>query len=464
MTNFLYSNRKLIFIHIHKTAGSSIRLALGGKPERAGGVIPARWPNYLRFAAVRHPVSRFVSTVNMFRFGREDFDDFFASGPLSDLTPQAALDILEDPNVPFDRRVRDPISTLKHHLLQQTHPYNCLHLADEVLRFESFAADFSDFCQRHGIDVSIEQVGASKKPTGALREEDLSIKELERIWKCYHHDFIRLGYPAPEAVGDIGTGRLHKPMDPWPVLRFHLTGKAISARDRLPDPGCDLQPFMKMLVDSKPGDTWAGRKTDLTEHFLHLEPEFHGRPRLAHLLACVIVVLRRDQSDVTARILFDRIVKEFGKELASHLNLRWLTSVCDTFMDVSDDPVDRTTAMAGALLANTIKLAETERLLFHPPQPDAPLFRFSRGGALFDGVITFWVGKGDMLTNLLSRAAATLEKAGAAAPFTGEILVRILEERTVWQRMMQFDGDSCPKMAPPELIDSLQSLLSERKQ
>jgi hypothetical protein len=160
--------------------------------------------------------------------------------------------------------------------------------------------------------------------------------------------------------------------------------------------------------------------------------------------------------------LFDRIVREFGPELAGHLNLRWLTSVCDTFMDVASDPLDRATGLAGSLLANTVKLSETERRLFHPPQPDVPLYRFSKGGHLFDGVITFWVAKGDMITNLLSRASASLENAGPAAPFTGEIIAKVLEERTVWQRMLKLQGTSLPDMAPKELVDDLRVRLSKR--
>ena len=463
MTNFLYPDRKLIFIHIHKTAGSSIRKVLGRKTDYAGGFIPSQWPDYRRFAVVRDPVSRFVSTVNMFRFGRENFDDFFATGSFPNLTPKDALDILEDTSVPFDRRVRNPVSTLKHHLLPQTHPFNCLHHAHEVLRFESLAVDFSAFCADRGLEISLPKLGASRKPDGALHEADLLNEDIERIWKCYRGDFVQLGYPSPLRSGEVVASDPDEPFEPWPVLRFHLTGKVINARDRLPDPECDLLSFMTAKVTANPGGSWAGRKADLTEHFLHLEPEFHGRPRLTHLLACVIVVIRRDPTDAVGKKLFWRIVREFGQEIADHLNLRWLTSVCDTFMDIAEDPVDRATAMAGSLLANTIKLSETERLLFHPPQPDPPLYRFSRGGALYDGVITFWVGKGDMVTNLLSRAAVTLENSGAAAPFTGAIIARVLEERTVWQRMMKLHGTSGPKMAPPELIAFLRKTLSKRE-
>lgn len=463
MTNFLYPKRKLIFIHIHKTAGSSIRKALGRKIDRAGGVIPAEWPDYTRFAVVREPVSRLVSTINMFRFGREDFVDFFSTGHFPELTPDEALDILEDPSVPFDRRVRDSISTLKHHLLPQTHPYNCLHKAHEILRFENLAEDFSAFCLRHGAEIPLRKLGASRRPENALLAEDLTPGELNRIWSLYQNDFVQLGYPPPRgAVVDMVESSIEVPSDPWPMLQFHLTGKAVTARDALPDPACDLRPFMSTMVSAQRGAPWAGRKPDLTEHFRHLEPEFHGRPRLAHLLACVIVVLRRDPTNASARKLFGRIVDEFGQELPARLNLRWLTSVCDTFVDVADNPLDRAAALAGTLLANTIKLSETERLLFHPPQPEVPLYRFSRGGTLFDGVITYWVGKGDMISNLLSRAAAALEDAGPAAPFTGEIISRVIEQNTVWQRMLKLQGSTGPVMASPELTESLRKLLSQR--
>jgi hypothetical protein len=463
MTNFLFPKRRLIFIHIHKAAGSAIRDALGKKADRAGGFIPVHWPDFRRFAVVREPVSRFVSTVNMFRFGREDFEDFFATGPLPELTAQGALDILEAPEVPFDRRTRDPISSLKHHLLPQTHPYNCLHYAQDVLRFENLEADFAEFCARQRIEIPLRKLGASRKPPNALRTEDLTEEDLRRIANYYNRDFVSLGYPVPKGLSVEASVKPDEPPDPWPVLRFHLTGKLIRAEDRLPYANCDLAPFMAARVEASPAGTWAGRKHDLTEHFQHLEHEFSGRPRLAHLLACCIVVLRRDQSDQAGRHLFERIVREFGGDLAGHLNLRWLTSVCDTFMDVSQNPVDRTTALAGSLLANTVKLSETERLLFHPPQPDVPLYRFSKGGPLFDGVISFWVGKGDMITNLLARAAATLEEASAAAPFTGEIIARVLEERTVWQRMMMLQGSQGPEMAPPDFIEQLRKQLSSRR-
>jgi hypothetical protein len=398
----------------------------------------------------------------MFRFGREDFDDFFATGHLPELTPQGALEVLEAPAIPFDRRIRDPISTLKHHLLPQTHPYNCLQHADEVLRFENLEHELSAFCVRQRVDISLKKIGASRKPANALRIEDLTAEDLRRIRNCYLRDFIQLGYPVPMGLNDVVSEELDEPPDPWPVLRFYLTGKVIDAQDRLPNPECDLQPFLSAYVTAEPGPTWAGRKADLTEHFLQLEHEFHGRPRLAHLLACVIVALRRNPTDAACRRLFDRIVREFGNGLVGHLNLRWLTSVCDTFMDVATDPLDRATALAGSLLASTIKLSETERRLFHPPQPEIPLYRFSKGGHLFDGVITFWVGKGDMITNLLSRAASTLENAGAAAPFTGEIIVRALEEQTVWRRMMRMQEIPGPEMAPPELVDRLRKQLSKR--
>lgn len=463
MTNFLYPKRRLIFIHIHKAAGSSIRKALGKRADRAGGYIPAHWPAFRRFAVVRNPITRFISTINMFRFGREDFDDFFATGHFPDLTPGDALDLLEDAEIPFDRRVRHPITSLKHHLLPQTHPYNCLQHAQVVLRFENLDAEFAAFCGGKGVEITLAKLGASRKPPGALSESDLTKRDLERLWKAYRADFEQLSYPVPEGLDPNALIEADESPDPWPTLRYHLTGKVINPQDRLPDLECALQPFMDALVTADPGGSWAGRKPDLTEHFLHLEPEFHGRPRLAHLLACVIVVLRRDPADMAALRLFGRIVSEFGQDLPSHLNLRWLTSVCDTFMDVSEDRTDQATALAGSLLANTIKIAETERRLFHPPQPDVPLYRFSRGGALFDGVITFWVGKGDMTTNLLSRAAATLDQGGRAAPFTAEIIARTLEERTVWQRMMKLHGTTGPEMAPPEMIEALRKQLSKRE-
>jgi hypothetical protein len=460
MTNFHFRRHGIVFIHIHKTGGTSIRKALGDKVSSASGYMPGEWLQLPSFAVVRDPITRLLSAINMFRCGVENGISIFHNPQMPDLTVARALDILEDDEVPFDRSINSATSRLKHHLLQQTHPYNCLHYAKNILRFENLDTDFKCFSSEYKLSVDLPQLGSSRKSLNMITYFNLTGEDFRRIGQLYRTDFVQLGYNLPMAKSADGNAMEREMTDPWPKLHLHLAGKEMEARDHLPDPEVDLNPIMAAIVTVGQGRTWAGRKRNLTEHFLNLEPEFHGGPRLAHVLACVIVVLRRDPNDIAARRLFQRITTEHGSDLAKVMNLRWLTSVCDTFMDVADNSTDRATAMAGVLLANTIKLAETERRLFFPHQPQPPCYSFSKGGVLFDGVITYWIDKGDMIINMLRRAATFLEDGGIAAPFVAEIVSRMLDHDTVWRRLMALRGQPSPEMAPQEIAECLQHILS----
>lgn len=459
MTNFLFRKAGVVFVHIHKAGGTSIRAALGKQDGSAGGYIPADWiEKYSIFAAVRHPVTRFVSTVNMFRVGRNGEDDYYSVGRIPELTPTLALDILEDSDVPFDRRVRSEVANLKHHLLPQTHPFNCLNYATDIIRYENLDADFASLCNKLNIHASLENLGMTNSSPNTIREQDLPPDVVDRIFRLYWRDFISLGYSMD--LQRPATPREAEVSDPWPKLHFKLSGKSIKARDILPDPNVDLRSFMETKVQGLRGGTWAGRKRDLAEHFRCLEPEFHGKPKLCHLLACVIVALRRDPKDTGLQRMFNRIIREYGEELSKALNLRWLTSVCDTCIDVSKDQEDRAIALVGTILANTIKLAETERLLFCPNLSTPPRHRFSNGGILFDGVLSFWVSQGDMIENLISRAALVLDGKGTSAPFSAEILNRILELDTVFRRMIMMSGKDLPEMIADDARDRIDNALN----
>jgi len=203
----------------------------------------------------------------------------------------------------------------------------------------------------------------------------------------------------------------------------------------LPVRGTPLEPFAEAVIPGPAGSTWAGRHRKPINHFRALEPEFGGSTRLAHLLACCIVLLRRDPENGRARHLFQRITTRQGASVAPAMNLRWLTSVCDTFMDTAESPLDRSLGMTGTLLANTIKIAETERRMFSPPRPWPPKATFIRGGHLFDGVIAYWVGNGDMIENMLDRVLRTLPPESPATPFVHEVIKRCFAQDTTLGRI-----------------------------
>lgn len=244
----------------------------------------------------------------------------------------------------------------------------------------------------------------------------------------------------------------------WPALFGEQQASGPNAA--LPARNVDLAPFAVARVPGTTGETWPSRRKGLAQHFRMLEPEFGGCPRLAHLLASVIVVLRRYPRNAAALKLFQRITADHGPTLAPEMNLRWLTSVCDTFCDFGS-PRDQALGLCGTMLANIVKLMETERRMFAPPRPWPPQSAFVSGGKLFDGVICYWVGHGDMIENLLGRAESVLGMEAAASPFVREVLSRLLVHDTVLQRMIEIsDGREIP-LADKARLHQLRRLMSD---
>ncbi len=89
--------------------------------------------------------------------------------------------------------------------------------------------------------------------------------------------------------------------------------------------------------------------------------------------------------------------------LIQSLNIRWLISACDTFIDFDEDVTLKAILMNAVVLINTIKLQETERFLCDQPlivnQDHQQLLQQQRY-ALFDGTSAFAVGTDDTLRNM----------------------------------------------------------------
>ncbi|MHA3915319.1 sulfotransferase family 2 domain-containing protein [Halovulum sp. GXIMD14793] len=438
MTNILATSPDAVLIHIPKTGFTSLRSFWDlGKAPRAFGFVPDTWPASPRIAAIRHPESRFLSAIRMFKYGNPGFDDHYQHPVLPDLTIAQALDILQDDSIAFDRTVRDHIAALKHHLLPQTHPFNCLAKADTILRFETLDEDFKALRPKLGLKGDLPHLRANARPNTALT---FSKEERALFEHIFAEDFRQLGYAPGDGKLQLAPAPQSTIWATWPALfdsRHYPAGRASEA---LPAPDRNLDIFLTESVPGPSGPTWPQRRPNLRKHFLRLQPEFAGKPRLAHLFACTIVTIRR--SNGTAGLdLFFRIAEDYHPQMQHDLNARWLVAVCDTFADHGRTPQQRAIGLAGSMLMNAVKLFETERHQYHPKRPWPPKSRIPGEAHLFDGLLAYWTKKGDLVDNMRKRVTDIAALDPIAGPYLVEIMQRVETNDTSFQRLAQLTGD-----------------------
>ena len=98
--------------------------------------------------------------------------------------------------------------------------------------------------------------------------------------------------------------------------------------------------------------------------------------------------------------------------------------------------------------------------MFRPKQVHPPGVRYRRGGELFDGVIAFWVGKGDLIENLTGRIGNVTNNSSVAAPFVREILSRCQLNDTALRRLPMLSNQVPPPMISRENRRVIETLLA----
>jgi len=377
----------------------------------------------------------------MFKFGCNVPGDYYEFAQWPDLTIEMALDVLEDNDVAFDRTVRKPDNNLKHHLLPQTHAFNCLAKAQHVLRHETLQQDFIPIAKELGISPELARVRGSKAPL----DESIALSEAQhtRLRLLFRDDFDALGYDAPKLVpvtnlsAPQGQGGL---WESWPAYFSDADIRRDEAERALPPADIDFLPFMSFRIVGPAGPTWAKRKPNLVEHFRELQVEFGGKLYITFLLACTIVAIRRTAGRGPGLTLFWRIMDERIDDVLPEMNSRWLTSICDTLADHGRTSTQRTLAVLGSGLMNTVKIYESELKLFHLRRRKVPSVVLSRGGPLFDGTITFWSEKGDLIANLLKRIKACAKEDELAGKVVEQVVGRLLANDTAFARFEALAG------------------------
>lgn len=197
MSNFRLRNPDCVLIHIPKTGGTSIRKGIWGSNYEGPcfGSIPDDWSALYKFAFVRHPFQRFVSAWRMFTEGAKGDPSWQLPLDHRDLTLAEFIDIVEDDTIIYDGRRSTFEEKIRHHTIPQTHPFNCLHLADYVARQENFCHEVKLICGRLGI--LLDSIPHMHVTTPTHWSEVLGGDSLERLKIYYKNDLESLGYPVP---------------------------------------------------------------------------------------------------------------------------------------------------------------------------------------------------------------------------------------------------------------------------
>lgn len=220
------------------------------------------------------------------------------------------------------------------------------------------------------------------------------------------------------------------------LLSLNQHRKRLGAKGAV-DPDGSLDAMKTTTIDAGSKVWTRGSNKSLSTHFEDLRREFHGQLELVFHHAKLIVLIRREAELRKHFELFTSLWETEEAFLLKHLDTRWLLAAVDTFVDHDDDPVVRSLGMAAICLVNSIKLAETERVLCEsktlPLSPERVAEIQTRRVALFDGTSGFTVGTDDTLRHMRWRLDNVRDLC-ITGRILGELFDRMQEHDTVYAR------------------------------
>lgn len=205
--------------------------------------------------------------------------------------------------------------------------------------------------------------------------------------------------------------------------------------------GSHNKPFAEMKKSKIPNEIAVqtrGSEKSLDQHLTNLRREFSGQSDLILHHAKLIVLIRREFQTSTQYAEFRKLWNFESNFLRTNLNLRWLISACDTFAEHDADPSVRSAAMMASLLANTVKIQESERLVTlsqdRPVDPSQVNILQEELVPLFEGMSCFTVGTDDTLRNMVWRLQPFM-KVEPTGLILKEVWDRLQVEDTIFHRM-----------------------------
>ena len=206
----------------------------------------------------------------------------------------------------------------------------------------------------------------------------------------------------------------------------------------------DYQQLKNTIIVGEPDLTFQGfMKKDVNEHLEHLRNNFLGQSELCFYHAKLIVLIRREAQLTENYARFEDLWHTEADFLLEKLDMRWLISACDTFIDHSNNDTFRAILLNAVILVNTVKLYETENFLlghtdikvedYLPEQLEKGKNCFN----LFDNIPSFRVGVDDTLRNMRWRMEDVAKSEPLAHQILSTIFERITSKGSVYTRFRQ---------------------------
>ncbi|MCE6073882.1 hypothetical protein FS764_07610 [Agrobacterium vitis] len=199
----------------------------------------------------------------------------------------------------------------------------------------------------------------------------------------------------------------------------------------------DYQGLKQQMVEGDTALQTRGSEKSLDLHLENLRREFAGQPELLWHHARLIVLLRREFQVEQTFAQLQALWEAEAAFLCENLNLRWLVSAADSFVDHHPDAGERARAMLVSLLVNTVKIYETERVLATGPAPaDAQKLERLQSELipLFSGLSCFTIGTDDTLRNMRWRLDGLMAK-GPVGLMLKTVFDRLQVEDTAFARL-----------------------------
>lgn len=221
------------------------------------------------------------------------------------------------------------------------------------------------------------------------------------------------------------------------LLSFNHHRKRWGGKRHLPA-NPDFVAMRQRIIEGGEAIQTRGSDKSLDLHLSKLRDEFSGQSELLLHHAILIVLIRREVRSSESCSQFFALWDQEADFLCRNLNLRWLISAADTFADHATDPLHRAAGMMTALLANTVKIYESDRYIRAaetlPPLPDRIEILQTQLVSLFEGTSVFTVGTDDTLRNMYWRLKPFF-KAGPAGLILKTVYDRLQVNDTAFARL-----------------------------